>query len=187
MEEGRGLSLDTRNNNMEEAAVHKHTRMSLKDFRSMSMNATPTKKVRLKTSKDRAARPHQVESNNSLDSLGSQGSTGASLDVIDSPKIKGSRFYKAVQLGRGTMSLLDKWKSHSKEVEEADVEEDLVPMARGRKATVTEKDENSTDSPTTVTKKSSWSEHVWSTFIHRGFSDDVTEQKVEVKGKDLLT
>jgi hypothetical protein len=24
-------------------------------------------------------------------------------------------------------------------------------------------------------KKSSWSEHVWSTFIHRGFTDDVTD------------
>ena len=27
--------------------------------------------------------------------------------------------------------------------------------------------------------KSTWSEHVWSTFIHRGYSDDVTEKHQE--------
>ena len=27
---------------------------------------------------------------------------------------------------------------------------------------------------------SRWSEHVWSTFIHRGYSDDVTERQEEV-------
>ena len=30
---------------------------------------------------------------------------------------------------------------------------------------------------------STWSEHVWSTFIHRGFSDDVTERPNIVVGK----
>ena len=38
-----------------------------------------------------------------------------------------------------------------------------------------------------IPKKSCWSEHVWSTFIHRGFSDDVTENKKPIVGKDLLT
>ena len=37
------------------------------------------------------------------------------------------------------------------------------------------------------TTKSTWSEHVWSTFIHRGYSDDVTEKPNIVVGKDLLT
>ena len=34
---------------------------------------------------------------------------------------------------------------------------------------------------------STWSEHVWSTFIHRGYSDDVTERPDVVvgKGKDV--
>ena len=36
-------------------------------------------------------------------------------------------------------------------------------------------------------KPSTWSEHVWSTFIHRGYSDDVTEKQPLVNGKDLLT
>ena len=35
--------------------------------------------------------------------------------------------------------------------------------------------------------KSTWSEHVWSTFIHRGYSDDVTEKSTIVVGKELLT
>ena len=35
--------------------------------------------------------------------------------------------------------------------------------------------------------KSKWSEHVWSTFIHRGYSDDVTEKSKVVQGKELLT
>ena len=30
---------------------------------------------------------------------------------------------------------------------------------------------------------STWSEHVWSTFIHRGYSDDVTERPEVVVGK----
>ena len=30
---------------------------------------------------------------------------------------------------------------------------------------------------------STWSEHVWSTFIHRGYSDDVTERPDVVVGK----
>ena len=30
---------------------------------------------------------------------------------------------------------------------------------------------------------STWSEHVWSTFIHRGYSDDVTERPDKVVGK----
>ena len=33
------------------------------------------------------------------------------------------------------------------------------------------------------TKPSTWSEHVWSTFIHRGYSDDVTEKLPTVNGK----
>jgi len=32
-------------------------------------------------------------------------------------------------------------------------------------------------------KPSTWSEHVWSTFIHRGYSDDVTEKLPLVNGK----
>ena len=37
------------------------------------------------------------------------------------------------------------------------------------------------------TTKSTWSEHVWSTFIHRGYSDDVTEKPNVVVGRELLT
>ena len=37
------------------------------------------------------------------------------------------------------------------------------------------------------TTKSTWSEHVWSTFIHRGYSDDVTEKPSVVVGRELLT
>ena len=34
---------------------------------------------------------------------------------------------------------------------------------------------------------SGWSEHVWSTFIDRGFSDDVTETEEKIKGKNLIS
>ena len=33
---------------------------------------------------------------------------------------------------------------------------------------------------------STWSEHVWSTFIHRGYSDDVTERPDVVVGKGRI-
>ena len=36
-------------------------------------------------------------------------------------------------------------------------------------------------------KKSTWTEHVWSTFFHRGYNDDVTDNEPFVNGKDLLT
>ena len=39
-----------------------------------------------------------------------------------------------------------------------------------------------------VSKETSgWSEHVWSTFIDRGFSEDVTEIEEKVRGKQLLS
>ena len=190
MEDGEGLSLDkSNNNNMRESLVHKHTRMSLKNFRSMSMNRgdeTPTKNGAQKVSKERLS-GHKVKSNNSLNSLGSQGSVGSSLEATDSPKSRGSRFHKVVQMGRGTRSLLDKWKSASKDqdVHGDGVDDDLIPVVGGKKVSVVEKDEESGES--TTGKKSCWSEHVWSTFIHRGFSDDVTENKPDERGKDLLT
>ena len=34
---------------------------------------------------------------------------------------------------------------------------------------------------------SGWTEHVWNTFIDRGFSDDVTETEEKVKGKQLIS
>ena len=34
---------------------------------------------------------------------------------------------------------------------------------------------------------SGWTEHVWSTFIDRGFSDDVTETEKNIKWKNLIS
>ena len=36
-------------------------------------------------------------------------------------------------------------------------------------------------------QKSTWTEHIWSTFIHRGYSDDVTEMEPKLPGKEYLT
>ena len=182
---------DRSNNNSEEVKnslknseevknnVHKHTRLSL---RSLSMNRSdnsPAKNGR-KTSRDRTSK---LESNKSLSSLNSQDSLGES----DSPnKTPGGRFYKAVRIGRGTRNLLDKWKSQSKDAEpsaETSSDGDHIPAGGSKKNSSAENSEEVVD----PVKKSSWSEHVWSTFIHRGFSDDVTENKKPIVGKDLLT
>ena len=48
------------------------------------------------------------------------------------------------------------------------------------KEITTEKVEND---ETNEEKPSTWSEHVWSTFIHRGYSDDVTEKQPLLNGK----
>ena len=164
---------DRSNNNSEEVKnVHKHTRLSLRSL-SMNRSDSPAKNGRKTVNK--------LESNKSLSSLNSQDSLGD----CDSPKTPGGRFYKAVRIGRGTKNLLDKWKSHSKDAEPAAETSSDDPLSVGgsRKNTSAENSEEVVD----PVKKSSWSEHVWSTFIHRGFSDDVTENKKPIVGKDLLT
>ena len=180
---------DRSNNNAEELKiaqkeesknnVHKHTRLSL---RSLSMNRSDSAaKNGRKTSRDRTVVPqNKLESNKSLSSLNSQDSLGE----CDSPRTPGGRFYKAVRIGRGTRNLLEKWKSHSKDTEPAAEASSEETVSNSRKNTSAENSEDLTVDPV---KKSSWSEHVWSTFIHRGFSDDVTENKKPIVGKDLLT
>ncbi len=76
---------------------------------------------------------------------------------------------------------MDRWKSQPREGEtpvEVTAEEEVVTQARK----VKEREEE-----VEAGRKSSWSEHIWSTFIHRGYSDDVTEKKPELSGKELLT
>ena len=168
---------DRSNNNSEPEVknVHKHTRLSL---RSLSMNRSsesPAKNGTRKASRDRTSK---LESNKSLSSLNSQDSLGES----DSPRTPGGRFYKAVRIGRGTRNLLDKWKSQSKDTEpsaETSSDGDNLPAGGSKKNSSAENSEEVVD----PVKKSSWSEHVWSTFIHRGFSDDVTERPNIVVGK----
>ena len=79
------------------------------------------------------------------------------------------KWQQAVKLGMGTKNLLNKFKKHS--TVSFDVEEES-------------KDDLTN---TTGSGKSTWSEHVWSTFIHRGYSDDVTEKPNIIVGKELLT
>ena len=173
---------DRSNNNSEEKEVknvHKHTRLSL---RSLSMNRSSDSPGRNGTRKPSRDRTSKLESNKSLSSFNSQDSLGES----DSPRTPGGRFYKAVRIGRGTRNLLDKWKSQSKDTEpsaETSSDGDHLPAGGSKKNSSAENSEEVVD----PVKKSSWSEHVWSTFIHRGFSDDVTENKKQVVGKDLLT
>ena len=81
------------------------------------------------------------------------------------------KWQQAVKLGMGTKNLLSKFKKHS--VVSFDVEDD--------------KSVSSLQPEVTGNGKSTWSEHVWSTFIHRGYSDDVTEKPNIVVGKELLT
>ena len=92
------------------------------------------------------------------------------------------KWHQAVKLGKGTKDLLKKWKtnsatfdlstSHDRET----TEEPMIPLKKAENS-VMEKD----------TKKSTWSEHVWSTFIHRGYSDEVTDKEDKPHGGELLT
>ena len=81
------------------------------------------------------------------------------------------KWHQAVKLGMGTKNLLNKFKKSSVTFDEGE----------------NENGQNKIQPPTENIKKSSWSEHVWSTFIHRGYSDDVTEKSTIVAGKELLT
>ena len=136
-----------------------------------------------KSSRERLGRmKHQ--SNTSLSSLNSQGSFGSrttegSLD--ESPKKLLGKFHQAVRIGRGTKKLLNKWKTHSTSIDNASEEGDNATDDTSLEKVLGQ------ESIGDNVKKSSWSEHVWSTFIHRGYSDDVTDNEPLVIGKDLLT
>jgi len=133
------------------------------------------------------------------------------------------------KLGKGTRSLLGKWKSHSQSV---DASSPQNPVAKGgicgpmsdsldggighasdpgsidgqafavEKTTIANgttntkknakaaKNQSRQSSQTTAAEdkpKYSWSEHVWTAWVHRGFTDDVTEITTIQPGGDQLT
>ena len=85
---------------------------------------------------------------------------------------KGESRWRAVaskaKLTKGKKSLLGKWRGNGLVRQGTEAGEEGSPSPR-------EEEQKSIRSPAEVQQKSSWSEHVWSTFIHRGFADDVTD------------
>ena len=120
------------------------------------------------------------QSNASLSSLTSQSSlasrtTEGSTD--ESPKKLIGKFHQAVRIGTGTKKLLNKWKTHSSS-------NDTSSVCDGNQTTT---EGINGEEVGDGAKKSAWKEHVWSTFIHRGYSDEVTDKEPLIAGKDLLT
>ena len=122
------------------------------------------------------------ETNASISSLTSRSFGSRSTDSIEeSPKKRFGKWNKSVKLGSGTKTFLNKLKSNSTTSDKT-AEDKKNTQAPAN--TTTEKEAETESCPA---KNSSWSEHVWSTFIHRGYSDDVTEKVPLVAGKELLT
>ena len=116
------------------------------------------------------------ETNASLSSLASHSLGSRSSDSLEeSPKSRLGKWHKSVRLGSGTKLFLNRIKTLDKSAEEK--VEAKISTTEGKESP----GENS------ISKNSSWTEHVWSTFIHRGYSDDVTEKVSIVTGKELLT
>ena len=153
------------------------------DSDSHSRNNTQEASGSRKTSRERLGRMKQ-QSNTSLSSLNSQGSFGSRTtegSFEDSPKRLMGRFHQAVRIGTGTKKLLSKWKTHSTTI-------DIAPANDGNtKEDFSEEKLTEQETVEDRVRKSTWSEHVWSTFIHRGYSDDVTDKEPVVIGKHLLT
>ena len=99
--------------------------------------------------------------------------------IENSPKKLLGKWHKTVRIGSGTKTFLNKWKSHSTTIDRS-MENNKDPLVHDEMGKGAASDDDNG-------KNSTWSEHVWSTFIHRGYSDDVTEKKPLVLGKDLLT
>ncbi|XP_059084402.1 uncharacterized protein LOC131881530 [Tigriopus californicus] len=97
------------------------------------------------------------------------------------------------KFGNRTRNLLGKWKSHSQSVDivgSAGVLEEGIMIGMGSDPSGisgSSMSRGSKDDNNLPTKKTQWSEHVWTAWVHRGFSDDVTEVKKLLPGGDLLT
>ena len=151
--------MDNRTNGKD--VIHRHS------ITSSKTSSDSTKKSELNAS----------ISNSTSCSFGSR-----STDSIeDSPKKRLGKWHKSVRLGTGTKTFLNKWKSNSTTFDKSSEDKKEGP------APVDIEEKTVPENESSCVKKSSWSEHVWSTFIHRGYNDDVTKKVPLVVGKDLLT
>ncbi|XP_023334333.1 uncharacterized protein LOC111705787 isoform X2 [Eurytemora carolleeae] len=122
------------------------------------------------------------KSNSSLSSLNSQGSVNSGNE--DSPRrIMGIKWTQGgrSRLGKGTKNLLDKWKTHASKSIDLSGKDNM--LSGNPELNESKEEVNGGD----MEKKSTWKEHVWSTFIHRGYSDDVTESEPKMDGREFLT
>ena len=90
---------------------------------------------------------------------------------------------RTVRIGSSTKNFLTKLKSRTQTLDKS-LSVENVGQENGKEKLSGDPREGSEE---VHEKPSTWSEHVWSTFIHRGYSDDVTEKQPLVNGKDLLT
>ena len=94
---------------------------------------------------------------------------------------------RTVRIGSSTKNFLTKLKSRTQTLDKSLSVENVGPgQENGNRKLSGDQREGSEDQGVQE-KPSTWSEHIWSTFIHRGYSDDVTEKQPLVNGKDLLT
>jgi len=97
-----------------------------------------------------------------------------------SKQLHGSKWRTAagkVKFGRGTKTLLGKLRANSVMKSSGEDNDDSQSSNCHSEEAVKEE----------VKETSGWKEHVWSTFIDRGFSDDVTEIEEKIVGKQLLS
>ena len=96
---------------------------------------------------------------------------------------------RTVKIGSSTKSFLHKLKSRTQTLDKTASEEHLHYQSNlsEKSGTGTINSQTVSDTGNQGNGKSTWSEHVWSTFIHRGYSDDVTEKPNIIVGKELLT
>jgi len=111
------------------------------------------------------------------------------------------KWHRTVKIGSTTKNFLHKLKSRSQShtLDKSHSEENVLSESEMKdhssnggsgsdgKHSFSENINHSNGHTGNGTTKSTWSEHVWSTFIHRGYSDDVTEKPSVVVGRELLT
>ena len=94
---------------------------------------------------------------------------------------------RTVRIGSSTKNFLTKLKSRTQTLDKSLSVENVGPGQENGNAKLPGDQKEGSEDNGGQEKPSTWSEHVWSTFIHRGYSDDVTEKQPLVNGKDLLT
>ena len=88
---------------------------------------------------------------------------------------------RTVRIGSSTKNFLTKLKSRTQTLDKSHSVENVAPRQENGNSKLSS--DLISEEIGGQEKPSTWSEHVWSTFIHRGYSDDVTEKQPLVNGK----
>ena len=91
--------------------------------------------------------------------------------------------HRTVRIGSGTKNFLTKLKSRTQTLDKSLSVENVGPGQENGNTKLSGDQKEGSEDNGVQEKPSTWSEHVWSTFIHRGYSDDVTEKQPLLNGK----